>query len=365
MSAPDSPVSPGDDDVFPGDDDVSPWDSTNTAPDETATLHRLAKYLRAHDRWGLAFATVIGAPRRDALFAALKAHDPALRWIDLDHRAPGGRLLDRVRRELARDSAANANVRPDAIFMWGLENWILEPPDDDATQFLAGVNRNRNSLTASLPCPLVIWCAPGVVAAFQDNAGDFFSIRDTFFDFTARDPSNSNPVAPDLVRGSYADAALSPGERDALTNELYERLGDVRVSPDGRDKNAALIRVLQRLGDVLWVSGRYDEALPLYERALDIRETQLGATHPDTATSLHNLALFYADKGAWDKALPLMRRAVAICQTALGPGHPHTQNSMQSLATMLRDSGTITQEQFVEMRAQAAREAEKGTVEPP
>ena len=36
--------------------------------------------------------------------------------------------------------------------------------------------------------------------------------------------------------------------------------------------------------------GRYSEAEPLYKRSLLISEEQLGADHPDTATSLNNLA---------------------------------------------------------------------------
>jgi len=39
--------------------------------------------------------------------------------------------------------------------------------------------------------------------------------------------------------------------------------------------------------------GRYSEAEPLYGRSLSIREQQLGADHPDVATSLNNLAALY------------------------------------------------------------------------
>ncbi|KKI98398.1 tetratricopeptide repeat family protein, partial [Prochlorothrix hollandica PCC 9006 = CALU 1027] len=39
--------------------------------------------------------------------------------------------------------------------------------------------------------------------------------------------------------------------------------------------------------------GRYEEALPLYGRSLAIWEQELGANHPDTATSLNNLAGLY------------------------------------------------------------------------
>ena len=39
--------------------------------------------------------------------------------------------------------------------------------------------------------------------------------------------------------------------------------------------------------------GKYDEAEPLYVRALAIWEKVLGADHPDTAESCNNLAALY------------------------------------------------------------------------
>ncbi len=45
-------------------------------------------------------------------------------------------------------------------------------------------------------------------------------------------------------------------------------------------------------------AGKYDEAEPLYRRALAIREKALGPQHPDTATSINNLAGLLASQGA-------------------------------------------------------------------
>ena len=43
----------------------------------------------------------------------------------------------------------------------------------------------------------------------------------------------------------------------------------------------------------LYGEGKYAEAIPLAERALEIREKALGPDHPDVATSLSNLAGLY------------------------------------------------------------------------
>ena len=64
--------------------------------------------------------------------------------------------------------------------------------------------------------------------------------------------------------------------------------------------------------------GKYDEAEPLYQRALAISEKVLGPDHPDTATSLNNLAGLYNNQGKYDEAEPLYQRALAIDEKVWG-----------------------------------------------
>ncbi len=45
-------------------------------------------------------------------------------------------------------------------------------------------------------------------------------------------------------------------------------------------------------------AGKYDEAEPLYRRALAIKEKALGPQHPNTATSINNLAELLRSQGA-------------------------------------------------------------------
>jgi len=72
---------------------------------------------------------------------------------------------------------------------------------------------------------------------------------------------------------------------------------------------------------------------------LAIREQALGPNHPNTATSLNNLALLYIDTGAFDQALPLFERALAIKERALGPDHPDTATSLDSIAHLYQKIG--------------------------
>lgn len=60
---------------------------------------------------------------------------------------------------------------------------------------------------------------------------------------------------------------------------------------------------------------------------LAIREQQLGAEHPDTATSLHGLALLRQMQGNYFQARGLIERALKIRAKALGCEHPQTRQA--------------------------------------
>jgi tetratricopeptide (TPR) repeat protein len=62
----------------------------------------------------------------------------------------------------------------------------------------------------------------------------------------------------------------------------------------------------------LYSAGRYDEALPLARRVLELREKALGEEHILVGYALNNLASIYADKGSGDEAEPLFKRALGI-----------------------------------------------------
>ena len=70
------------------------------------------------------------------------------------------------------------------------------------------------------------------------------------------------------------------------------------------------------------------------------REQALGPDHPDTAISLNNLAgLLHAQEGRYEEAEPLYRRALAIWETKLGPEHPHTVTCRANLTALLSRPG--------------------------
>jgi tetratricopeptide (TPR) repeat protein len=79
--------------------------------------------------------------------------------------------------------------------------------------------------------------------------------------------------------------------------------------------------------------GRYEEAKPLYKRALIIREQVLGENHPDTAQALNNLAELYRTLGRYEEAEPLYMRAITTNEQALDQKHPDIASNLNNLAS--------------------------------
>jgi tetratricopeptide (TPR) repeat protein len=68
------------------------------------------------------------------------------------------------------------------------------------------------------------------------------------------------------------------------------------------------------------------------KRALAISEKALGAEHPDTGTSLNNLASLLESQGDYAGAKRVYERALAISEKALGAEHPSTKIIRENLA---------------------------------
>ena len=70
--------------------------------------------------------------------------------------------------------------------------------------------------------------------------------------------------------------------------------------------------------------GRWGEALPLAQRAADLGYSHLDEAHPDYARSLTNLAATHMSMGDHAAALPLVERALEIRRATLGRPTPTT-----------------------------------------
>ena len=79
---------------------------------------------------------------------------------------------------------------------------------------------------------------------------------------------------------------------------------------------------MSSLGSVYQRRGRYGQAGDIYEEILRRRKDVLGERHPETLSSLHNLAHIYVRHTRYADAFPLYDKAFTLRRELLGPRHP-------------------------------------------
>ena len=167
-------------------------------------------------------------------------------------------------------------------------------------------------------------------------------------------------IAEDDIRWQDADQHYSEAARLAPTYEhlakagtFADKCGDYRRGARVKEQLVELAKVdfgpedvrtgtaLNNLAESYRAQGRYDEAEPLYRRALEIDEKTLRPEHPDLAIQLNNLANLLRDTGRYDEAEPLYRRALEISEKALGSDHPTIGIRVGNLAGLLIETGQL------------------------
>ena len=135
------------------------------------------------------------------------------------------------------------------------------------------------------------------------------------------------------VAGSYRLDLLARYKNSAAGQ--YEiRVDELRVATDD-DRTLHEALKLNTEFFILGRAGKYDEAQPLGERILKIRERILGLEHPDVAETLNNLAILYASRGDHvTKAELLYQRALTIREKVFGPQHPAVALTLNNLASL-------------------------------
>jgi tetratricopeptide (TPR) repeat protein len=90
--------------------------------------------------------------------------------------------------------------------------------------------------------------------------------------------------------------------------------------------------VLHNLATLDHLEGQFDTAAEQFWRALKIREGEFGANHRDTAQTLNSLSSVYAAQGRFTEAEQLCRKALAVQETVLGTEHPSVSDTLDNLA---------------------------------
>ncbi len=125
----------------------------------------------------------------------------------------------------------------------------------------------------------------------------------------------------------------------AQAQPLYEKALEIRrrlLTDDHPDTAVSYNNVAVNLN----AQGKYAQAQPLYEKALEIRRRLLTDDHPDTAISYNNLAANLNAQGKYAQAQPLYEKALEIRRRLLTDDHPDTAHSYNNLAANLDARGS-------------------------
>jgi len=79
--------------------------------------------------------------------------------------------------------------------------------------------------------------------------------------------------------------------------------------------------------------GRWDEAEKPEVQVMKTRKTKLGVDHPDTLTSMNNLAFTWKGNGKEIEAVRLMEDCIRGRKRVLGVNHPYSISSCIALDT--------------------------------
>jgi serine/threonine-protein kinase len=144
------------------------------------------------------------------------------------------------------------------------------------------------------------------------------------------------PEIAAAVKHTVGSTYLRLGRYDEA-EPLLESALEIRRTLFGPDDPSAL-ETLTSLGGVLLFRGDYDAAEEAFREVLEKRRAQLGE-HPEVAASLNNLGLALNYRGRYEEAEPLYREALALRRKLLGDEHAAVAETMNNLAFLLHDQG--------------------------
>ena len=96
---------------------------------------------------------------------------------------------------------------------------------------------------------------------------------------------------------------------------------------------------MANLASTYWNQGRWKEAEELCVQVMETSSKVLGKEHPSTLGSMNNRMTTYMNQGRWKDAEELGVRVMETRKRVLGEEHPDTLTSMTNLASIYRNQG--------------------------
>ncbi|KAA6408365.1 MAG: hypothetical protein FRX48_08107 [Lasallia pustulata] len=141
-------------------------------------------------------------------------------------------------------------------------------------------------------------------------------------------------------------------------NAYYQFVKASQVATLSKDDECAMY------GQAFQENGNWDRAEVFYKSAVEMRTKLLGTEHPDTLSSMRNLALTYSLQGLWKEAEKLRAQVLEIRKRVLGAEHPDTLISISDLASTYSDQGLWKEAEKLEVQVLEIRKRVLGAEHP-
>ncbi|USP76210.1 kinesin light chain 3 [Curvularia clavata] len=145
---------------------------------------------------------------------------------------------------------------------------------------------------------------------------------------------------------------LLPHAQHALSHSLA----------DSNDEK--ILNLASKCARTLFSDGRYKEAEELNVQVMQTRKRVLGEEHPNTLTSMGNLASTYWRQGRWKEAGELFVQVMQMRKRVLGEEHPDTLTSISDFASIYRKQGRWEEAEELEMQVIQTRKRVLGDEHP-
>jgi tetratricopeptide (TPR) repeat protein len=150
----------------------------------------------------------------------------------------------------------------------------------------------------------------------------------------AAPPALAGPSAAETSRRA---AELYRAGRYQQALPLFEKALKEAEAAYHKDRQRLAV-ALSNLGELHRQLGRLPEAETLLRRAVDLADAPEGGTR-GLGSSLNNLALLYRDQSRYGEALARQERALAVFEGSFGRNHPNAAKARENLKALRRLMG--------------------------
>jgi serine/threonine protein kinase len=191
--------------------------------------------------------------------------------------------------------------------------------------------------------PLTAVAAIALVLVAATAVSTWQAIRASREEANARQSDAESKAVLAFFRDNVLSAARPEGLEGGRGHEvkLYEAIDAAEPTIATRFAGQPRVEAAVRgtLGSSYFYLGRPGDAVRQHERAWALRQKSLGPEHPDTMSSMDDLALAYRLDGRAAQAIPLHERGLRYWERKGGREHPETLKCKNNLGVALRLDG--------------------------